>query len=229
MRRTHRPRLLSPLFLTLSLGLAGEVGAGPLINGDFADFGGWSGDRVDLDDPNNDEIGIDPTTGSPQFKLIGGGFAALTTSDPFDEVWLYQSFTLAPSAARLSFAYDWTLTATDPDFPDFVQATLWTDGFLDSIDLFPSALDTSAPAANGTATTDVSRLAGLSVVLEFAVQDGDFQLGDELQIGNITIAEAPLPGPWTLVLAGLVPLLGARLTQQQPPLLGRAGLRKGIC
>lgn len=208
MRRTpYCFLLLGSWFLSLG------ASAGPLLNGSFTDFDGWSGSIRDSD--TDVLVDVDPATDA-RFSLIGSGFAQLSNDSEYYEVILYQDFDLLSDASTLSFDYSWSLTASDPSAPDLVQATLWLADFSDFIDLFPPLLDTSAPSGAGNAITDVSAFAGESVSIEFLVQDGDFNESDWLQIGNITIAEAPLPGPWTLVLAGFVPLLGARLTRRHP-------------
>ncbi|WP_200236594.1 hypothetical protein [Thiohalocapsa halophila] len=147
----------------------------------------------------------------PRFTLEGGGFARLSDDDNYSDIVLYQGLTLAASAVSLSFDYVWSLTAGDPANPDFVQATLWLADFSDLIDLFPAALDTSAATSAGTASTDISAFAGTDVLLEFFLQDGDGTRADWLQVGNISVAEAPLPSPAALVLLGLVPLIGRSL------------------
>jgi hypothetical protein len=215
----RRPIIVAPLFLITSLIFALPTAAAPFDNGDFDGSDGWLGELIDIDDPSNDEVGIDPAT-FPQFALVGNGFARLSTDDTFDAVVLYQSFTLDASARTLSFDYGWTLTDGSATYPDFVQATLLTDDFMDSIDLFPGAVDTSAATGSGEANTDisvfVSNFAGRTVYLEFLVQDGDDDPGDVFQIGNIAISS--VPNPSTLLLALPVLLLLRRRAGRPAPL-----------
>jgi hypothetical protein len=203
MRRTNHYGWYLPCILTFLLGFAGPIGAGPLLNGSFTSFDGWAAALQDGSGP----LDVDPAA-SPNFTLVGNGFAQLTNDPTWFEVVLYQDFELLPTASTLSFDYAWSLTAGDPQFPDFVQATLFLLGSLDFIDLFPASLDTTAASASGTAVTDVSAFAGKSVSIEFLVQDGDFNEADWLQIGNVTVAEAPLPPSAALIALGLVPLIG---------------------
>ncbi|MEE4329356.1 MAG: hypothetical protein V2J10_00710 [Wenzhouxiangella sp.] len=181
--------------------------AGPLLNGSFVSFDGWSADIAP--DPADPFESVDPSS-DPRFSLEGGGFARLSNDVNYSDIVLYQDFDLAASASTLTFEYAWTLTASDPAAPDFVQATLWLADFSDFIDLFPDPPFTSSPSASGTATTDISAFAGAAVSLEFFLQDGDLQRQDWLEIGNIAIAEAiaeaSLPSPLALMLIGLVPL-----------------------
>jgi hypothetical protein len=193
-----------PFKLTILLGFAGPVGAGPLLNGAFASFAGWSADIAAS--PSDPFQSVDPAS-DPRFSLQGGGFARLSDDGGFSDIVLYQAFDLATAATTLSFDYAWTLTAGDPNAPDFVQATLWLADFSDFIDLFPDPPFTSSPAESGTAVTDISAFAGAAVLLEFFLQDGDADRQDWLEIGNITIAEAPLPSPAALLMIGLVPLV----------------------
>ncbi|WP_172965405.1 hypothetical protein [Candidatus Thiodictyon syntrophicum] len=148
---------------------------------------------------------VDPPT-EPQFKLMGGGFARLANDADYYQVSLFQSFDLDPSAQTLSFDYQWALTAGDPQNPDFVQAVLWLSDFSDHIDLFPSSVDTSGASGTGAAITGIDAFAGQSVVLEFLLEDGDFNEHDWFAIGNVAIAGASVPLPPTLLM--LLPGLG---------------------
>ncbi len=189
----------------LCLGLTQSAAwAGPFVNGAFANFDGWTG--AVLATATGASSTVDPPTG-PQFTLIGGGFAKLANDDSYDQVSLFQSFDLDPSAQTLSFDYQWALTAGDPQPSDFVQALLWLANFSDHIDLFPQPpFDTSAPTGAGTATTGIGAFAGQSVLLEFLLQDGDVVAQDWFAIGNIAITGAAVPLPPTLML--LLPGLG---------------------
>jgi hypothetical protein len=205
MRRTSPHGYYLPYILTFLLGFAGPAGAGPLLNGAFTSFDGWSAQiRDSLTDADSQ---VNPAA-DPRFSLVGGGFAALGNDVDYYEVALFQDFDLLPSVTTLVFDYSWFLTAGDLQFPDFIQATLFLLDSFEFIDLFPSSLDTSAARASGTAVTDVSAFAGKSVSIEFLIQDGDFDERDVLEIGNIAVAEAPLPPPAALMALGLVPLIG---------------------
>lgn len=196
------------LLLALILVQTGVGHAGPIINGDFSSFDGWSGAiRNSTTDILED---VDPAS-DPRFSLEPGGFSRLSNELDYYEVVLFQQFELNPTAISLGFDYAWSLTAGDPTFPDLVQALLWLPDFSDFIDLFPASLDTSAPSASGAASTNVSAFAGRSVVLEFLVQDGDFDEQDWLQIGNVAVSGGTVPLPATpLLLAIGVPLLALR-------------------
>jgi len=194
--------LLSAVALCLGL-TQSAAWAGPFVNGAFANFEGWTG--AVRDNVTSNRSLVDPPTG-PQFTLMNGGFAKLANDPVNFEVSLFQSFDLDPSAQTLSFDYQWALTAADPP-ADFVQAVLWLAGFTNYIDLFPQPpFDTSAPTGKGTASAAIGAFAGQSVVLEFLLEDGDFDEADWFAIGNVAIAAAAVPLPPTLVL--LLPGLG---------------------
>lgn len=208
MRRTALTLPAASLALALWLPAAW---AGPFINGAPEDFTGAEGLI------RNSGTGVlepaDPTT-NPHFELDGTGFARLQNSVDFYEVILFQTLDLAPTAQTLSFHYAWSLTAGDPASPDFVQATLWLADFSAFLDLFPLSIDTSAPTGSGIATTNISAFAGQQVLLEFLVQDGDFDERDWFEIGRRP-APIPVPTTLTLLLAG-AGLLGLTRRQSTP-------------
>jgi len=169
----------------------------PLQNGDFPSFAGWEGVVYD-----GSETIVDPAT-DPSFSLVGGGLAELSNDTTYFEVVLSQEFDLPSDVQSLSFNFAWSLT--DPSF-DFVQAAL-IDPISDALlaDLFPATVDFSLATNSGTATTDISAFAGQNVLLEFLLQDGDFNENDTFTIGNteLQLAAAPVPEPGTLLLFGL--------------------------
>lgn len=170
----------------------------PLQNGNFSSFAGWDG--VILDSISFVDTVVDPAT-DPHFNLLGGGLAQLSNDFDFYEVALYQEFDLPSNVKALSFDFAWSLT--DPSL-DFVQATLIdpvTNTLLD--DLFPVTVDFSLASNSGAATTDISGLAGQTVLLEFLLQDGDFDENDTFTAGNIELQLAAVPEPGTLLLLGM--------------------------
>jgi hypothetical protein len=207
MRRTGLKHSAAGLALALWLPAAW---AGPFVNGAAEDFTGAEGFISD----GSTELLVDLTT-DPRFELDGTGFARLQNDLDFYKVILSQTLDLAPTAQTLSFRYAWSLTAGDPDNPDFVQATLfWLDDFDEFIDLFPAGIDTSAPTGAGIAITDISAFAGRTVLLEFLVQDGDFDERDWFEIGRRP-APIPLPTTLSLLLVG-AGLLGLHRRQSTP-------------
>jgi hypothetical protein len=218
-RKTSLMRQAQALLLVLAATAAYESpwAAPAFDNGAFVDdFDSWSGL---ITDSTFTPTLVDPAT-DPRFQLIGNGFAELSNDSTYFEAILFQDFLLDGTATALAFEYAWMLsaTATGPGAsPDFVQALLWlidTNGdFVDYIDLFPAALDTEAATGSGTSITDISPFAGETVSLEFLVQGGDSTMSDWLQIGNIAIAQAPLPPSTALLLLGLAPLLCRRALQ----------------
>jgi len=193
-----RARAVSGLIaICLMLCLPQGALALPLQNGDFSSFAGWDGVIYDGSD-----MVVDPAT-DPLFNLAAGGLAELSNDPTYYEVALYQVFDLPSNVTSLSFDFAWSLT--DPS-SDFVQAALIdpiTDAFL--ADLFPATVDFSLATNSGTATTDISAFAGQNVLLEFLLQDGDFNEIDTFSIGNVELqlAAAPVPEPDTLLLFGM--------------------------
>lgn len=211
------PRLFTAAALCWGLGTA-EAVAGPFVNGDFADapdFTGWQGQTRDTATDALVPVAPPAAPAAPWFSIVADGFARLANDAANYEVILSQAFDLPADARTLTFAYRWALTAGDPDAPDFVQALLWLADLSDFIDLFPAGVDTSAATDDGdgtedpTATTDISRFAGGAVLLEFVLQDGDFDEQDWFEIGGIAVAAAPVPlaPTWLLLLPGLGLLL----------------------
>ena len=104
-------------------------------------------------------------------------------------------------AVTLSFDYAWSLTDPAADFP---QA-----GILDPLDplsfinLFPDTTDFSLPVNSGTASIDISALAGQVRTLQFLLQAGDMNEADSFQIGNVEIIPMPEPSSGGLVLLAL--------------------------
>jgi len=193
--------LLSAAVLCLGL-TQSTAWAGPFVNGDFSSFTGWSGAVRGGSDP---PVTVNPTTDA-RFALPQSGFAGLYNDSSFYEVVLSQGFDLDASARTLRFDYAWALTAGDPDNPDLVQAVLWLADRSVFIDLFPLSLDTSAPSGSGSQIADISALAGSQVLLEFVLQDGDFDELDWFEIGHVAIVSEQVPLPATLAL--LLPGLG---------------------
>ena len=190
--------LIVPVVFTV----AQPLHAGYFQNGDFTSFAGWEGvirdSATDLD-----EIVPDLEADS-RFTLLGGGFGEISNDADYYEVALRQAFDLHASAQTLSFDFDWSLTPPGGTTLDLVQASLLdlTGNLLE--DLFPESLDvglSEPPAGFGPATTDVSAHAGQPVVVQFLLQDGDFDEQDWLRIGNIALSPAvPVPVPSTLAL-----------------------------
>lgn len=192
----------------------------PFVNGAPEAFTGAEGL---IRDSTDELVTADPLTDATHFDLDGTGFARLQNSSDFYEVILSQTLDLALTAQTLSFHYAWSLTAGDSTSPDFVQATLWLEDLSAFIDLFPLSIDTSAPTAAGIAITDISAFAGRSVLLEFLVQDGDFDERDWFEIGR-----RPIPVPTTLaLLLGGLGLLGLHRRHGMPTDSPRARCRRG--
>jgi hypothetical protein len=210
MRRTGLKH--SAAGLALAVWLPGAW-AGPFVNGAPEDF--TSAEGLIRDTSTLELVAADPLTDATHFELDGTGFARLQNSVDYYEVILLQTLDLAPTAQTLSFHYAWSLTAGDPDNPDFVQATLfWLDDFDEFIDLFPPTVDTSAPTGAGITITDISAFAGRTVLLEFLVQDGDFDERDWFEIGRRP-APIPLPTTLSLLLVG-AGVLGLHRRQSAP-------------
>ena len=200
----------TPILLAAPLGLllAQPLLAAPFQNGSFTSFAGWQG--VITDSSTFDEVPVPDLDADSHFTLSGSGFVQLSNDLDYFEVALFQAFDLDPAAKTLSFLFDWSLTAGGPD-PDLVQASLLDPTGALLIDLFPATLDTSASVplpGFSPAVSDVSAYAGQAVVLQFLLQDGDFDEQDWLSIGQITIDTgiAPVPGTVALMTLGALML-----------------------
>ncbi len=192
--------------------LCGSVSATPLTNGDFSSgFSSWDGFGV--------SSGV-VTPAPPSFSLIGGGMAKVSNDSLDYQVALSQVIDIPTNALTLSFGYEWYFTEyINSTASQEVQAALWDLSFSSSFDLFPLTVDFSLPdsggtgfANSGTATTDISSLAGQTLILDFLVTDNDLDESDWLAIGNIQITVdqgVVVPEPGTMVLFGLGLLLGA--------------------
>jgi hypothetical protein len=191
--------LVCVILASLSLLGAPVVTAAPLQNGDFASWNGWSAEITEETTPNTFvTTAVDPASDA-HFTQMGGGIAQLANDASYFEAVLFQAFDLPVGAATLSFDYAWSIT--DADF-DVVQADLRDSG--DNLhDLFPLAVDVFQLTNSGTATTDISALAGQAVTIEFILQDGDFNEADTFQVGNIAIAVVPEPASGGLLLLPL--------------------------
>jgi len=198
-------KILMAVVLTTNLALASHsVYAAPLQNGNFSSgFTAWT---AEITDSFSFAItAVDPVA-DPHFDLVGG-LAKLANDFDFFEVALSQEIMLPADANEFSFDFDWTITCDDPlgtcagsfGSNDVVQASFLVAGS-PVLNLFPASIDPLQLTASGTATTDISSYAGQTVVLEFLLQDGDFNEADMFSVGNIgiTVAPAVAPEPTTL-------------------------------
>jgi hypothetical protein len=191
--------LLCAVLISLARLGATEATAAPLQNGDFAAWSGWSAEITQETTPNTFvTTAVDPAS-DPHFTLLGGGMARLANDATYFEVVLFQAFDLPADATNVSFDFAWSKTNADVDV---VQADLRDSG--DSLhDLFPLDVDLFQLTDSGTATTDISALAGQPVILELILQDGDFDETDTFDVGNIAIAAVPEPASAGLILLAL--------------------------
>lgn len=187
---THRISLVLSLLLVTGFSL--NLQASHLQNGDFGSFAGWEGELWD-----GAATSVGPGTDS-HFSLPGAGMAEISNDPVFYQVVLFQQFDLPINTVGLSFDFAWTKT----DAFDIVQASL-IDATLTLHDLFPLSVDTNLLTNSGSATTDISSLAGQTVTIEFLLSDGDFDENDRFRVGNIEITEAAIPEPGALLLLAI--------------------------
>lgn len=196
-----------------------------LINGDFEDFAAWQGALVDSE--TLDRLDVDPSSYGSNFSIVGDGTAELSNSFDYFEVSIRQEFFLALDAAAVAFDMGWSLTSDSAgDFVgfDFVQAILFDA--LTGIPLVDLLTGTDTSAAFQPLTrflADVSGLAGRSVILEFLLQDGDFDESDSLRFGNLeilrdTVIGVPEPPTVALMLLGLLSIRLGYLRSTSSPL-----------
>lgn len=177
--------LFCSVTLFCSVLLGPNASASP-INLDFSDgLNGWGADIVYFDGAIDvNEFDVD-TSLFPDLLSVSGNEVTLMTFDDFPlEYWgiyLFQSFVVPNTAALLSL--DFSFTA------DFAYVTLVDDNGLLLHDFI-----------NDNKSVNLSGLEGVTVSLEFGVEDADFILGDFLSVSNIALSQYSVPEPSTILL-----------------------------
>lgn len=194
--------------LLIALPVTGAAAPLGIVNGDFSNgFSGWTGSIIQDDNGLPAPLPVDPSQDPDHFTLPGSG-AKLINDDIFYRIVLSQVFDVAPDTRyALNFKYTWNPTAAAAD--TFQASLSFWDGneFGLPLDLFAS----SPPVANvdppfsGIFTGPTTGRARL----DFVLTDNDFVTPDTLGIENVTITNAPVPEPGTVLLlgAGILALL----------------------
>jgi hypothetical protein len=195
MKRSALPGSVFSLLFAIWIASAS---ADPLQNGDFVGFGSWS---AGITDSTTLVTAIVDPASDAHFSLLGGGSAQLSNDVAHFEVVLFQEIDIPGDAALLSFDYAWSLTDPASDFPQ--AAILDPLDPLSFLSLFPASTDLSLAVNSGTASIDISALAGQVRTLQFLLQAGDMNEADSFQIGNVEIIPMPEPTSGGLVLLAL--------------------------